>query len=102
MAVCTIETSYEVAASILVRYKSGHFGKPLLALSCDAGTGRIHRDSAALFRCKSGTGPSPGITSASPGIVLVIASLDYIIDHVLHVAQQRRRARGLWRVHGFM
>ena len=67
-----------VAASILVRYKSGRSGKPHLALSCDVGTGRIHRDSAALFRCKSGTGPSPGITSASPGIVVVIAALDYI------------------------
>ena len=40
------------------------------------GTGRVHRDSEALCRCKSGTGPSPGITSASPGIVFVIAALD--------------------------
>ena len=55
--------------------------KLLLAHSCDSGTCRIHRGSAALFRCKSGTGPSPGpgITSASPGIVLVIAALDYIM-----------------------
>ena len=51
----------------------------MLALSRDVGTGRVHLDSEALCRCKSGTGPSPGITSASPGIVLVIAALDYII-----------------------
>ena len=63
----------------MVSPKSGLSRKPLLALSCDAGTCRIHRDSAALFRCKSGTGPSPGITSASPGIVVVIAALDYIM-----------------------
>ena len=64
-----------------------HFGEPpkrtfpkaFLALSRDDGTVRVHRDSEALCRCKSGTGPSPGITSASPGIVLVIAALDYIM-----------------------
>ena len=55
------------------------FPKAFLALSRDDGTVRVHRDSDALCRCKSGTGPSPGITSASPGIVLVIAALDYII-----------------------
>ena len=46
------------------------------AASRDVGTGRVHRDSEALCRCKSGTGPSPGITSASPSIVSVIAALD--------------------------
>ena len=55
------------------------FPKAFLALSRDDGTVRVHRDSEALCRCKSGTGPSPGITSASPGIVLVIAALDYIM-----------------------
>ena len=55
---------------------NGPFGKPF---SRDDGTVRVHRDSEALCRCKSGTGPSPGITSASPGIVLVIAALDYIM-----------------------
>ena len=72
-------TGSRLAAFILVRYKNGHFRKPPLALSCDVGTGRVHRDSEALCRCTSGTGPSPGITSASPGIVLVIAALDYIM-----------------------
>ena len=51
----------------------------MLALSHDVGTVRVHRDSTALCRCKSGTGPSPGITSASPSIVSVIAALDEII-----------------------
>ena len=46
------------------------------AASRDVGTGRVHRDSEALCRCKGGTGPRPGITSASPGIVFVIAALD--------------------------
>ena len=45
----------------------------------DVGTVRVHRDSAALFRCKSGTGSRPGITSASPSIVVVIAALHYIM-----------------------
>ena len=66
---------------------SFHFGevqkrtnpKVFLALSRDVGTVRVHRDSAALFRCKSGTGPRPGITSASPSIVVVIAALHYIM-----------------------
>ena len=55
------------------------FPKALLALSRDDGTVCFHRDSEALCRCKSGTGPSPGITSASPSIVSVIAALDEII-----------------------
>ena len=63
----------------MVRYKNETFPKAFLALSRDVGTVRVHRDSEALCRCKSGTGPSPGITSASPGIVLVIAALDYIM-----------------------
>ena len=70
-----------------VTYGGFHFGevqkrtfpKAFLALSRDDGTVRVHRDSEALCRCKSGTGPSPGITSASPGIVLVIAALDYLM-----------------------
>ena len=64
------------ATFILVRDKNGRFGKIFLALSRDVGTGRVHRDSEALCHCKSGTGPRPGITSASPGIVFVIAALD--------------------------
>ena len=36
------------------------------------------RASYALRRCKSGTGLTSGITSASPGIVLVIAALSLI------------------------
>ena len=67
------------AASILVRYKYGRSRKIFLALSRDVGTVRVHRDSTALFRCKSGTGPRPGITSASPSIVVVIAALHYIM-----------------------
>ena len=63
------------AASILVRYKYGRSRKIFLALSRDVGTVRVHRDSVALFRCKSGTGPRPGITSASPSIVVVIVAL---------------------------
>ena len=49
------------------------------AASRDVGTVGVHRDSEALCRCKSGTGPRPGITSASPSIVFVIAALDCII-----------------------
>ena len=54
-------------------------GKIFLALSRDVGTVRVHRDSIALFRCKSGTGPRPGITLASPSIVFVIVALHYIM-----------------------
>ena len=67
------------AASILVRCKNGRSRGIFLALSRDVGTVRVHRDSTALCRCKSGTGPRPCITSASPSIVLVIAALDYIM-----------------------
>ena len=64
-----------------------HFGEPqkrtfrkgFLALSRDVGTVRVHRDSTALFCCKSGTGPRPVITSVSPSIVVVIAALYYIM-----------------------
>ena len=55
------------------------FRKAFLALSRDVGTVRVHRDSTALCRCKSGTGPRPCITSASSSIVVVIAALDYIM-----------------------
>ena len=55
------------------------FPKAFLALSRDVGTVRVHRDSTALCRCKSGTGPRPCITSASSSIVVVIAALDYIM-----------------------
>ena len=37
-----------------------------------------HRASDALSRCKSGTGLSSAITSAAPGIILVIAALSLI------------------------
>ena len=68
-----------MAAYILVRDKNGRFGKIFLALSRDVGTVRVHRDSTALFRCKSGTGPRSGTTSASPSIVVVIAALHSIM-----------------------
>ena len=71
-----------VAASILVRYKNGPFGKIFLALSRDVGTVRVHRDSEALCRCKSGTGPRPGIMSASSGSVFIIAALDHLTCQV--------------------
>ena len=41
-------------------------------------TGSCHRASDPLRRYKSGTGLSSGITSASPGIILVIAALSLI------------------------
>ena len=62
----------------MVRYKYGPFGKIFLALSRDVGTVRVHRDSEALRRCKSGTGPRPGIMSASSGSVFIIAALDHL------------------------
>ena len=63
-----------------------HFGEPqkptfpklFLALSRDVDTGSSHRASDALRRCKSGTGLSSAITSAAPGIILVIAALSLI------------------------
>ena len=54
------------------------FPKLFLALSRDVGTGSCHRASDALHRCKSGTGLASGITSAAPGIILVIAALSLI------------------------
>ena len=59
-------------------YKSGRFGKFFLAQSRDVDTGSCHRASDALRRYKSGTGLSSGITSAAPGIILVIAALSLI------------------------
>ena len=67
-----------MAASISSSYKSGRFGKFFLAQSRDVDTGSCHRASAALRRCKSGTGLASGITSAAPGIILVIAALSLI------------------------
>ena len=84
-----------MAASILVSDKNGPFGKIVLALSRDVGTVRVHRDSAALFRCKSGTGPRPGITSASPSIVFVIAALHYIMCSMPRDNDGAREVRGL-------
>ena len=49
------------------------------ALSRHVGTVRVHRDSEALCRCKSGTGPSSGITSAPLGIVVFVAALGLLI-----------------------
>ena len=69
------------AASILVRYK---YGRSRKLFSRDVGTVRVHRDSTALCRCKSGTGPRPCITSASSSIVVVIAALDYIMCSLSH------------------
>ena len=54
------------------------FPKAFLAQSRDVDTGSCHRASAALRRCKSGTGLASGITSAAPGIILVIAALSLI------------------------
>ena len=66
------------ATSVLGNDKSGRSGSFFLALSRDVGTVRVHRASDALRRYKSGTGPSSGITSAAPGIILVIAALSLI------------------------
>ena len=66
------------AASISGSDKRRRFGSFFLALSRDVGTVRVHRASDALSRYKSGTGLSSGITSAAPGIVLVIAALSLI------------------------
>ena len=54
------------------------FPKAFLALSRDVDTGSCHRASDALRRYKSGTGLTSGITSAAPGIILVIAALSLI------------------------
>ena len=71
-----------LAPFILVSSKNGPFGKIFLALSRDVGTVRVHRDSEALRRCKSGTGPRPGIMSASSGSVFIIAALDHLTCQV--------------------
>ena len=65
-----------------MRYKYGRSRKIFLALSRDVGTVRVHRDSEALCRCKSGTGPRPGIMSASSGSVFIIAALDHLTCQV--------------------
>ena len=65
-----------------MRYKNGPFGKIFLALSRDVGTVRVHRDPEALCRCKSGTGPRPGIMSASSGSVFIIAALGHLTYQV--------------------
>ena len=44
----------------------------------DVDTGSCHRASDAPRRYKSGTGLASGITSAAPGIILVIAALSLI------------------------
>ena len=50
-----------------------------LALSRDVDTGSCHRAADVLRRrYKSGTGLTSGITSAAPGIILVIAALSLI------------------------
>ena len=54
------------------------FPKAFLAQSRDVDTGSCHRASDALRRYKSGTGLTSGITSAAPGIILVIAALSLI------------------------
>ena len=46
------------------------------------GTVRVHRDSEALCRCKSGTGPRPGIKSASSGNVSIVAALGHLTYQV--------------------
>ena len=60
------------------RCKSGRSRNFFSALSRDVGTVRVHRASDALRRYESGTGLSSGITSAAPGIILVIAALSLI------------------------
>ena len=52
--------------------------KAFLVQSRDVDTGSCHLASDALRRYKSGTGLSSGITSAAPGIILVVASLSLI------------------------
>ena len=74
-------------ATSLQRAGSFHFGelqkRPFRkAASRDVGTVRVHRDSEALCRCKSGTGPRPGIMSASSGSVFIIAALDHLTCQV--------------------
>ena len=54
------------------------FPKAFLAQSRDVDTGSCHRASDAPRRYKSGTGLASGITSASPGIIVVIAALSLI------------------------
>ena len=46
------------------------------------GTVRVHRELEALCRCKSGTGPRPGIVPASSGSVSVIAALSHLTCQV--------------------
>ena len=65
-----------------MRYKYGRSRKIFLALSGDVGTVRVHRDSEALCCCKSGTGPRPGIMSASSGSVSIIAALGHLTCQV--------------------
>ena len=67
-----------LAPSISSSCKSVTFPKLFLALSRDVDTGSCHRASDALRRCKSGTGLASGITSAAPGMILVIAALSLI------------------------
>ena len=63
------------AASISSSPKSGRNAR---LFSRDVDTGSCHRASDALRRYKSGTGLTSGITSAAPGIILVIAALSLI------------------------
>ena len=78
--ICTVNCYclFRSAASILVSPKRRTFPKLFLALSRDVDTGSCHRASDALRRYKSGTGLASGITSAAPGIILVIAALSLI------------------------
>ena len=66
------------AASISGSSTKRTFPKRFLAQSRDVDTGSCHRASDALHRYKSGTGLASGITSAAPGIILVIAALSLI------------------------
>ena len=52
--------------------------RPPPSISRDVDTGSCHRASDALRRYKSGTRLTSGITSAAPGIILVIAALSLI------------------------
>ena len=52
------------------------------AASRDVGTVRVHCDSEALFRCKSDTGPRPGIKSVSSGSVSIVAALGHLTCQV--------------------
>ena len=63
-------------------------------------TGSCHRASDALRRYKSGTGLTSGITSAAPGIILVIAALSLIHCQTFGGNDDERMVHELWQLRG--